>query len=62
MHIWTLTSGLYALSAHVIVEDQTVSQSSEIVRILNDGLARRFDIKHSTLQIECHSCPLEQFA
>jgi cobalt-zinc-cadmium efflux system protein len=57
IHIWTLTSGLYALSAHIVVEDQTVSQSSEVVRILNDGLAGQFDIRHSTLQIECHSCP-----
>lgn len=57
IHVWTLTSGIHALSAHIVIEDQTVSQSGEIVRILHDDLDHRFDIKHSTLQIECHSCP-----
>jgi len=57
IHVWSLTSGIYALSAHIVIEDQTVSQSGGLVKILNDDLSRRFDIRHSTLQIECHHCP-----
>jgi cobalt-zinc-cadmium efflux system protein len=57
IHVWTVTSGLYALSAHVVIEDRTVGQSSEIVRAITDDLAERFDIKHSTLQLECTDCP-----
>jgi len=57
IHVWTVTSGLHALSAHVVIEDQTVSQSGEIVRTITDDLAERFDIRHSTLQLECTNCP-----
>lgn len=57
IHVWAVTSGLYALSAHVVIEDQTVSQSGEIVKTITDDLAERFDIRHSTLQLECTSCP-----
>jgi cobalt-zinc-cadmium efflux system protein len=57
IHIWTITSGLDAMSAHVRIEDQTVSRSAEIVEAVNQQLARDFDIKHTTLQLECDSCP-----
>jgi len=57
IHIWTITSGLNALSAHVRIEDQTVSHSAEIVEAVNQHLARDFDIRHTTLQLECQSCP-----
>jgi cobalt-zinc-cadmium efflux system protein len=57
IHIWTITSGLHALSAHVRIEDQTVSRSAEIIEAVNQRLARDFDIQHTTLQLECQSCP-----
>ena len=57
MHIWTITSGMYALSAHVVIEDQTVSRSADIVQEINEGLANNFNIRHTTLQVECESCP-----
>ncbi len=57
IHIWTITSGLHALSAHVRIEDQTVSRSAEIVEAVNQHLAQYFNIRHTTLQLECESCP-----
>ncbi len=57
IHIWTITSGIHALSAHLRIEDQTVSRSAEIVATVNQHLARYFDIRHTTLQLECESCP-----
>jgi len=57
IHIWTITSGLHALSAHVSIEDQTVSRSGEIVEAVNQHLSRDFGISHTTLQLECDSCP-----
>jgi len=57
IHIWTITSGMHALSAHLLIEDQTVSRSAEIVRAVNQDLARYFEMRHTTLQIECPSCP-----
>lgn len=57
IHIWTITSGLHALSAHLRIEDQTVSRSAEIMETVNQDLARYFNITHTTLQLECESCP-----
>ena len=57
IHIWTITSGIHALSAHLLIEDQRVSRSAEIVEAVNQGLSRQFNITHTTLQLECESCP-----
>ncbi len=57
IHIWTITSNIHALSAHLSIEDQRVSQSVAIVEAVNKDLARRFNITHTTLQLECKSCP-----
>ena len=57
IHIWTITSGMHALSAHLLIEDQTVSRSAEIVKTVNQDLARYFEVRHTTLQIECPNCP-----
>ncbi len=57
IHIWTVTSGINALSAHLLIEDQRVSSSAEIVELVNQDLGRYFNITHTTLQLECDSCP-----
>jgi cobalt-zinc-cadmium efflux system protein len=56
VHIWTITSGVNAFSAHLLIEDRMVSQSSEIVNAVNRILSQRFDLSHSTLQLECEKC------
>ena len=56
VHLWTITSGMYALSCHVLIEDQMVSNSSQIVGEINETLSREFGIGHSTLQLECEEC------
>ena len=56
IHIWTITSGIYALSAHLLIEDQMVSKSGEIVETVNHDLAQYFNISHTTLQLECEKC------
>lgn len=56
IHIWTLTSGVHALSAHVLITDQMVSRSAGIIQTAQEDLKRQFDITHSTLQLECERC------
>ena len=56
MHIWTITSGIHALSAHLLIADQMVSKSAEIVEAVNQNLALNFNITHTTLQLECEKC------
>ncbi|MEM2924600.1 MAG: cation diffusion facilitator family transporter [Methanocellales archaeon] len=56
VHIWTITSGVYALSGHVLIEDQMISKGSEILNAINELLHRKFRIAHTTLQLECEKC------
>ena len=53
LHVWTITSGIYALSTHIVVDDILVSHTSEIVADINRMLQERFNIAHTTLQVEC---------
>lgn len=50
LHIWTITSNRYAVTAHVIIAES--ENSYRILRELRELLASRFDLTHSTLQIE----------
>lgn len=56
VHLWTITSGLYALSGHVRIEDQMVSESTQILERIRGHLEKRYNIGHTTLQFECESC------
>lgn len=50
LHIWTLSSGLIALSAHVVVDD--LAAWPRILRALEGELQSRFGIRHITIQPE----------
>jgi cobalt-zinc-cadmium efflux system protein len=50
LHIWTITSGLDCLSAHVIVED--VNLGSTLLKSLRQCVHRKFGIDHVTIQLE----------
>lgn len=55
VHLWSITSGLHAMSAHVVVAaDMSVSDSSVLIAQLQTIL-RDMHIHHSTLQIEAES-------
>jgi cobalt-zinc-cadmium efflux system protein len=50
LHVWTLTSGREAMSAHVVVDD--VGESERLVEGLHALLHARFGIDHTTIQID----------
>lgn len=52
MHVWTICSNEFALSAHVVVDDARLSDLTVIVRRVKDMLQERFDIDHPTLEVE----------
>lgn len=56
LHVWTLTSGKHAMSGHVVVDE--IVASDRVVRELHALLHDRFDIEHTTVQVE--SEPLVQ--
>jgi cobalt-zinc-cadmium efflux system protein len=56
VHVWTITSGLYALSGHVQLRDQQISESTRILEVIQKHLRQHYRINHTTLQLECHAC------
>jgi cobalt-zinc-cadmium efflux system protein len=50
LHVWTVTSGFPALSAHVLVEE--AADCHAVRRSLEQVLAERFGLTHTTLQVE----------
>ena len=52
LHVWTISTGMVALSGHVVVRDQMLSQSSKLLDVINKVLASRYNITHTTIQLE----------
>lgn len=50
LHVWTLTSGVVAMSCHVVVEDSI--GKSDVLDRLNRIAQERFRIDHTTIQVE----------
>jgi cobalt-zinc-cadmium efflux system protein len=53
LHVWTITSGRNALSAHAVLRDGTAG--SEALELLRRSVAQ-FKIGHVTVQIEGADC------
>jgi cobalt-zinc-cadmium efflux system protein len=58
LHVWTLTSGREAMSAHVVVAD--VRESDRLLEALHAVLHARFGIDHTTMQLETEPPPVVQ--
>lgn len=52
LHIWSLTSGMHALSCHVEVDDQALGDMEGLLDRVRHLLRERFAIGHTTIQIE----------
>jgi cobalt-zinc-cadmium efflux system protein len=52
LHIWTITSGLYALSAHIVIRPGAEAENDALLRRVKELLHKNHRIAHSTLQIE----------
>ena len=50
LHVWTLTSGREAMSAHVVVDD--LRESERLIEALHAVLHARFGIDHTTIQLD----------
>ena len=57
LHVWEVTSGFPALSAHVVV--RSGSDCHALRRHLQRVLADRFDLHHTTLQVDHEAAPQE---
>jgi cobalt-zinc-cadmium efflux system protein len=52
LHIWTISTGLDALSGHVVVRDQMLSQSERVLDEIRRMLSQKYRITHTTIQLE----------
>jgi cobalt-zinc-cadmium efflux system protein len=54
LHVWTITSGMPVMSAHVVVDDDVtgMAEAHAVLDRLRGCLAEHFDVEHSTFQIE----------
>jgi cobalt-zinc-cadmium efflux system protein len=53
LHVWVITSHMYALTAHVIVDDCQVSACERILSQINALVKEKFNISHTNIQFEC---------
>jgi cobalt-zinc-cadmium efflux system protein len=56
LHVWSISSGITSLSCHLMIEDQHVSQSMAIIAEVNQLLADKYHIEHTTIQAEADHC------
>ena len=55
LHVWSITSGMYALSAHVQTTNLPLDKCAPVLHQLENMLHDRYRIGHSTLQFECNA-------
>lgn len=51
LHVWTLTTGRYALSAHAVIDAS--ARGEVVLAAMRALLAERFAVDHVTIQLEC---------
>jgi cobalt-zinc-cadmium efflux system protein len=53
LHVWAVTSDIYTLSAHAVVENG--GDFHQVLNDIEDTLKERFNIEHTTIQLETES-------
>ena len=56
VHVWSISPELHAMSCHVLIDNLSTTQAASIRQKIEDVLRERFQIKHTTLQMECQQC------
>jgi len=56
LHVWSITSQMRYLLAHILTDDVTVSAGARIQAAVGQMLADRHQVRHATLQLECAEC------
>ncbi len=56
LHVWTVSPGYVALSAHVVLTDQSLGQAQGVMNGLKRALRQASGIEHTTIQFECDNC------
>jgi cobalt-zinc-cadmium efflux system protein len=60
LHIWSIGSGVNALSCHIAIADIPPSESEAILHRVEERLREKFHIHHTTIQFEHAVCEVAQ--
>lgn len=52
LHVWTISSGMRALSCHAVIDDLPPSESTPILDRISALLCEKYQIGHTTIQFE----------
>lgn len=56
LHVWSISRDLPCLSCHIVVADEDIPRSMQIVAACNEVLSERYGISHTTIQAESAQC------
>jgi cobalt-zinc-cadmium efflux system protein len=56
LHVWTVSPGYAALSAHVVLSDRSLAEAQSVQEDLKRALVEKYGIHHTTIQFECVNC------
>jgi len=56
LHVWMVGPGVVACSCHIIVAEQSVREGQQVLRSVVHTLDHRFQITHTTVQVEVEGC------
>ncbi|HWO43692.1 MAG TPA: cation diffusion facilitator family transporter [Candidatus Eisenbacteria bacterium] len=59
LHVWAVSSGIYTLSAHAVVENG--EDFHEVLNGIEETLRQRYRIEHTTIQLETESREEQEF-
>ncbi len=59
LHVWTISSGFHAASAHLLIYPMDIRSSEMIVQQVSGKLKNKFSITHTTMQIESLPAPAQ---
>jgi cobalt-zinc-cadmium efflux system protein len=54
LHVWSLTSGVNAMSVHAVLADHALHD--EVLAAVQQRVTHDFKIAHATVQVECKGC------
>jgi cobalt-zinc-cadmium efflux system protein len=60
LHIWSISSDVYALNAHILIDAKDTNSLNQIIAQINEMLKSKYQITHSVIQSECGRCIEDQ--
>jgi len=52
LHVWEITSNMYCMTAHMVIEDMNVSQTQQLLDEVSQYLLGKYNIQHPIIQFE----------